>query len=330
MDIYTLISRLVPDKINKNLKQLISYSTIQAPAHKFLGFMIFFGLGLGFVIGYFLNYFGIMHFILGFTGGFAVTEILIYEFILLSVDSKAKFVESVLPDALQIMSSNMRAGLTTDKALLLAARPEFGPLADEIQRIGRETMTGRSFISALLRTTEHIKSDTLSKTIDLIVNGLKSGGQLTDLLDQISDDLRNQQMLEKEIGASVLMYAIFIFIAIGIAAPLLFSMSAFLVKMLVNMGTMIGSVPKDIEEVGGSVPISMTSMSISSEFINTYSVVSLIVSSVFGSMIIGLILKGNAKSGLVYMLILVLLSVSLFFLGSYAMESVLGGMMQMQ
>lgn len=330
MDIYTPISRLVPRKINENFKQLISYSTIQAPPHQFLGFMIFSGFGLGFVIGYFLNYFGILHFILGFIGAFVVIEILIYALVLLSVESKAKFVEGVLPDALQLMSSNMRAGLTTDKALLLAARPEFGPLANEIRRIGRETMTGRSFTSALLRTTKYIKSDTLGKTMDLIVNGLKSGGQLTDLLDQIADDLRNQQMMEKEIGASVLMYAIFIFIAIGIGAPLLFSMSSFLVKMLVNMGTMIGGrMPQDIGEMGGSMPISMTSMNISAEFINTYAIVSLIVSSVFGSMIIGLILKGNAKSGLTYMLILIVMSISLFLLGSYGMDSVLGGMMQM-
>ena len=163
-----------------------------------------------------------------------------YFAILLSIDSKAKFVESVLPDALQLMSSNIRAGLTTDKALLMAARPEFGPFAEEIRRVGKETMTGTTLADALMKINLRIKSDNLAKTLDLIVNSIKSGGKLADLLDQTSTDLRDQQIIQKEITASVLLYAIFVFIAIGMGAPLLFSMSSVGVKILGKLSAEIG------------------------------------------------------------------------------------------
>jgi flagellar protein FlaJ len=241
---------------------------------------------------------------------------------MLSIDSKAKFVEGVLPDALQLMSSNIRAGLTTDRALLLAARPEFGPLAEEIKRVGRETMTGNSLSSALMKMNQRIKSENLSKTMDLIVNSIKSGGKLADLLDQTAGDLRDQQMVQKEISASVLLYVIFIFIAIGFAAPLLFSMSSFLVDILSSMNAKIGaSMPSDMEGGGmKGAPISLTSVSISHEFLLQYAVASLLVSSIFGSFIMGLILKGTAREGLRYAPILVFLSVGLYFLGNYIMD----------
>lgn len=329
MDIYKFAARLLPGKMRKKFNQLVVYSEINLDPQRLLGFIIVFGLISGFVLGYILNLFKILPFILGFIGFFILVELVFYLWISLSVDSKAKFAEEVLPDALQLMSSNMRAGLTTDKALLLAARPEFGPLAEEIKRIGRETMTGGDLANALMKTTRKIKSENLKRTIDLIVSSIKSGGKLADLLDQIASDLREQQMVQKEISASVLMYAIFIFIAIGMGAPLLFSMSSFLVKLLVEMGSKIRTgMPTDT--AGIKMPISMTTTQISPEFIDMFAIISLAVSSVFGSMVIGLILKGKAKSGVKYLLILLPLSIILFFIGGYVMGMLLGDMMKQQ
>ncbi len=327
MDIYTSMARFFPRKVRQKFSQLLVYAGINLEPIRFLGFILAFGLIFGLLLGYILNSLKILPFILGFIVSFILVELAFYLRILLLVDSKAKFAEDVLPDALQLMSSNMRAGLTTDKALLLAARPEFGPLAYEIKRIGRETMTGGDLSVALMKTTKRIKSENLKKTIDLIVNSIKSGGKLADLLDQTASDLREQQMIQREISAGVLMYALFIFIAIGMGAPLLFAMSSFLVKILVKMSTMIGAqLPTDTGDI--KIPISMTTSGISPEFIELFAVVSLTISSVFGSLIIGLILKGNARSGIKYLLILLPMSIALFFLGSYAMNTFLGGMMK--
>ena len=76
----------------------------------------------------------------------------------------------------------------------LAARPEFGPFSDEIRRIGRELMTGKSFTSSLAKTNQRIKSEILNKTIDLMIKSVKSGGKLADLLDHVSADIRDQQI----------------------------------------------------------------------------------------------------------------------------------------
>lgn len=325
MDLYALLTRFFPRKLKKDFNQMIAYSNIKLNPNQLLGFIILAGIAFSLYLGYLISMLDIIPYFLCVVIAFIIIELVFYFWIVFSMDSKAKFVESVLPDALQLMSSNIRAGLTTDRALLLAARPEFGPLADEIRRVGRETMTGSGLGEALMKMNHRIKSETLSKTMDLIVNSIKSGGKLADLLDQTASDLRDQQMIQKEISASVLLYVIFIFIAIGFAAPLLFAMSSFLVEVLSKMSAEIGSsMPADLPV--GSAPMSMTNVQISSEFLMQYTLISLLVSAVFGSLIMGLILKGAAKEGIKYVPILVIVCLGLFFLGDYLMDVLLGPM----
>jgi Flp pilus assembly protein TadB len=325
MLLYAQVVRLLPKKIRQQFSELINYSTIQSDPDDFLGFMIVFGVIFAAVFSYIVSLLELTHPALGFIGAFAAIELLFYLLVSFSVDSKTRTVEEVLPDALQLMSSNIRAGLTTDKALLLAARPEFGPLSEELRRVGRETMTGRNFAFALSKTTKRIKSESLNRTIDLIVNSMKSGGKLADLLDQTASDLRDQDMVKKEIAASVLMYVIFIFVAIAFGAPMLFAMSSFLVKLLTqNMAMIAKGMPAG--EMAGA-PISLTTSSLDPEFINMFALISLSVSSMFGSIIIGLILKGDNKYGLKYLPLLMVISIGLFLIGSYAMTTIFGSMM---
>ena len=42
------------------------------------------------------------------------------------IDGRKTKLEVMLPDYLQITSANLRSGIALDRAMLLAARPEFG------------------------------------------------------------------------------------------------------------------------------------------------------------------------------------------------------------
>ena len=140
-----------------------------------------------------------------FIVAFAGFQITVYMWIGLNVDAKAKFVEKVLPDALQLMSSNLRAGLTPDRALLLSSRPEFGPLSEELNKVGREIAVGKEIDKALMKMTERIRSEKLTKTMLLIVSGLRSGGELASLLDQTARNLRAQEFVDQKIRSSIKM-----------------------------------------------------------------------------------------------------------------------------
>jgi len=309
-------------------RKLVLYSSIDIDPDQFLNLIALIGVTLSVVIGAVLNAYLDYNIIATSTTALLVYAFAVYILLQLSAESKAKFVETILPDALQLMSSNIRAGLTTDKALLLAARPEFGPLKDEISRVGRETMAGRNFTDALNKSTARIRSKDMERTVALIVQSLKSGGQLADLLDQTADDMRDQQIIQKEISASVLMYAVFIAIAIAIGAPTLFALSSFLLELLVKNVELISSqMPTSFRSMASSaMPISIATISIKPDFVMTYSMISIAISTLFGSLVMGLILKGEETAGFKYIPVILIIALSLFYLAHYILQTLLGGM----
>ncbi len=330
MDPYKPIGQLLPKGFRRKIKEKLSYSNLQINAEEFLGFALIFGTGIAFIAAFVLeNVLQIPSYVL-FLGVFIVFQLILFLWVSLSADSKGKFVEEVLPDALQLMSSNIRAGLTTDKALLMAARPEFGPLEYEIRRIGKETMAGRSLAEALGKMTDRIKSTNLERTVDLIVQSLKSGGKLADLLDQTASDLRDQQIIQKEISASVLMYVFFILIAIGLGAPALFALSSFLVTLLTqNMEMISKNMPSNMGEFSRAMPIAIMDVKIKAPFIQKYSIISLLASTFFGSIVAGLIMTGEEKQGLKYFPVMLVLSIGLFLLAGWILQKTLGGMLNL-
>jgi len=324
-----LIERLMPKRLLNGYRKMVLYSSVEVDPDQFFNLLAMTGVVIALItaslVKSYLNY----NIVVTFISALVAYAFAVFVLLQLSAESKAKFVESILPDALQLMASNIRAGLTTDKALLMAARPEFGPLKEEISKIGRETMAGRSFIDALKKSTLRIRSKDMERTIALIVQSLKSGGQLADLLDQTADDMRDQQIIQKEISASVLMYALFIAIAIAIGAPMLFALSTFLLELLVrNMQLISAQMPMQLRAMAASVmPAAVAEISITPEFARMYSMISITISVFFGSLVMGLILKGEEKAGLKYIVPIWVIAFVLYQIIHYLLVTFLGGMM---
>ncbi|MFH1209514.1 MAG: type II secretion system F family protein [archaeon] len=246
-----------------------------------------------------------------------------------NADKKGKFIETVLPDALQLMSSNLRAGLTVDRALFMSIRPEFGPLKDEINLVGKKINAGMEITRALNEMTQRVKSKKLEKAILLITSGLRSGGELASLLEQTAEDLLNQSLVDKKIRASVGMYVMFIFVAICIGAPVLFGLSSYLVEILTKTISSV-NVP-NMESLGNArLPFAVPKVSVSIDFLIFYIVAFLISTAFFGSLLIGLIKKGTEKEGFKYIIPVLFFSIFLFFLVRFIVSSMLGSLFMMQ
>ncbi|MCK4521825.1 MAG: type II secretion system F family protein [Nanoarchaeota archaeon] len=318
---YRFIAGFYPKKIRESLINLLAYSGIRIDPKKFIGFTLVFGFLFSLVIGFGIGFLIKKPFLPLFVVSFFLFEMIVYLRLVLSTDKKGRFVESVLPDALQLMSSNLRAGLTTDKALLLSARPEFGPFKDEINMVGKEIAMGKQVDKALLDMTKRIKSKKLERTMELIASGIRSGGELAALLDQTASDLRNQEIVDRKVRASVNMYIIFIFVAAGLVAPILFGLSSFLSEIITTSITSI-----DVPSTVTSSPMKMTPPEISIGFIINFIVTLLITTSILASLILGLISTGKEKGGIKFILPLLVISIPLFFIVRYGIKNMLGGL----
>jgi flagellar protein FlaJ len=318
-----IIPRLYPTKVIKSYKKLLMYCNNPSTVENYLTKIFFLSIISSVVFSIILTLFLNFNFIFGLILLFFLTQLVIHSWLSLSADTRGKFVEDLLPDLLQLMASNLRAGYTLDRALLLSARPEFGSFKEEINRAGKDVATGKDFNDALIGLSDRIKSDKLAKAVSLIVAGQKSGGSLVDLLSQSATNLRQQKIIDERIRSNVLVYVIFIFAAIGFGAPVLFSLSSFLIEIMKNVFSQV-TIPETTGAI--AIPISFSEITIDPSFVMNYTIISMIISSVMGSMVIGLISKGKRKAGLKYIPVLTILTLSLFFIVRSLIAGLLGGL----
>lgn len=235
--------------------------------------------------------------------------------------ARIRKMEAAFPDFLQLMSSNLRAGMTISKAMLLSSREEFAPLDKEILRVGKDITTGKDIERALLDMSDRVGSEKIRKTLLLIISGIKAGGNLSILLEETASNMREREFVEKRASSNVLMYVIFIFIAVAVAAPALFSLSNILVGVLSGL---LSSLPSTQSTV--SLPFTMSSISISTDFIMYFSVAFIIMLDILAALVLGLVSKGEERDGLKYLIPILILSLGIFFLIKLLLAGFLAGL----
>ena len=227
----------------------------------------------------------------------------------LEASARVKRIEAVFPDFLQMMSSNLRAGMTIDKAMFLSARDEFAPLDFEIQKAGKDITTGKTVEIALIDMSKRIGSDKINKVVLLILSGIRAGGNLATLLEETSVNIRERDFVEKRASSNVGMYVIFIFLTVALGAPILFSLSSVLVEILTGL---LSSIPQ--VETNTALPFTMSSVNVSINFIIYFCIVFIITTDILASLTLGLVSKGEEKEGLKYLIPILVLSLSVFFI----------------
>jgi hypothetical protein len=309
----------MPKGYREWVKKYIIYSDFIIEPAKYSGFSIIYGILLGFSIAFTVYLFNLS--LLGLTTGklmiiFGLVSFLVFEAFMHAVlivvsDRIADFVDDILPDALRLISANIRSGFTPDKALLLSARPEFGPLEKQIIKTAKLTLSGEPLEGAIQVLPKNINSSAIKRSVDLLVEGMQRGGNIANLLDGLSDDIRQNKILKKEVQAFVMVYAIFIFFAAGIGAPLLYGISSYLVETMKELG---GSINVNTPMPGSVKFMAFTGIKVETEFLMLYMISAITVTSVFGGLIMGLIQEGSEKAGLKFIPILFIISITMFFL----------------
>jgi hypothetical protein len=118
------------------------------------------------------------------------------------------------------------------------------------------------------------------------------------------------------------MYVIFIFIAVGVGAPGLFSLSSLLVETLT---TILSGLPA-IDSSQAALPFALSSVNISTNFIKYYSLIFIIVTDILAALILGLVSKGEEKQGLKYLTPLLVISIGIFFAVRFFLSNTLSSL----
>ncbi len=307
--------RLMPGRYKNKIESLLRYSGSKKSPSSFTNTALFVSLGFALVLALLFR----DYFLFVFPAAFAVSLGMIHLFLYVAMEKRTRFVERILPDALQLIAANIKSGFIPSRAMMLSARSEFGPLSEAIKRVGKEIMTGKPLTESMNELTRTIRSDILETTVKLVTRGIRSGGQLVSLFEETAVDIRRREGIKREVKANIIMYGIFITFAGCVGAPALYALSGFLVSTISRLGA-IAQIPEDISS---QIPMRMgMNVEISSDFLMLFSVAAIIITTVFGGLILGLISSGKESSGAKYIPILLLVSLSIYFVMSFAVRSI--------
>ncbi len=310
---YSRIGRLFGKRIAKKVKKKLSYAGLKIDEYNWIGFEIVFSSLLAITVLTIISAFVSVE--LGVIAS-AVTLIITILFLEISldllIDVRGRFVEEILPDVLNILSINLRGGLSIEDSLILAAKYEFGFFSKNLALAAKELHTGKSFSDAIKRLNYNIKSDVLDRVIYLILESSASGGELADVLDKISRSIIRVHNLNKEVQSSTLMYIWYVVLIAGAIAPLLFSVVFFLYQMMSTLTPQVTFSTKIQPHL------------IDLDVIRNFLIVDLIIVGFSSGILLGVIKKGNMKYGIKYIPILIAIALIVFFVAHAIFQMTFG------
>ena len=104
-----------------------------------------------------------------------------------------------LPEALATMSNALRAGFSISQAFDSVVAQGQKPMCEEFAILQQQLRIGMSFEDALESLSGRVGSDDLTLVTTAILISRKTGGNVTEIFDKISDTIRGRMRIERKV-----------------------------------------------------------------------------------------------------------------------------------
>jgi|GEM_PF-425434 len=154
------------------------------------------------------------------------------------MEKKKKYSEisRELPFALRHMVTELKSGKGLHETLNSIAIHDYGALSEEFSRVLEEIKYGENTETALLNMSKRVSSNGLSRTVQQIIGTLRTGGNLSNTLNIIAEDITHElQMKLKDYSQKLNAFAM-IYTFLAILGPVIFLI------MLMAASTVMGDV----------------------------------------------------------------------------------------
>jgi len=133
--------------------------------------------------------------------GFAVGWVFPVVYVIWRRSSRMARFNDQLLDLITLMSNSLKSGYGFMQSLNLVAEEANPPASDEFGRVVRENNLGVPINDALLRLVERMDSEDLDLLVTAVLIQRETGGNLSEILDNISDTIRQRLQLKGQIDA---------------------------------------------------------------------------------------------------------------------------------
>jgi tight adherence protein B len=190
MEIFEATPR--PKGLDAKLSRRLEQAAWPLRNSEFMAFVILLGLGVGLLVGILVNVLGGI--LLGIVAGSV-------PFAILAIRRQRRhdaFLRN-LPDTLQLMAGSLRAGYGVLQAIDSVSKESSPPTSEEFARVITEARLGMPLEDALQAMAERIDNADFRWVVMAIIIQREVGGNLAELLDTVSEVLREREMLRRQI-----------------------------------------------------------------------------------------------------------------------------------
>lgn len=222
---------LVPAKVLRALEVSLANAHIAFSATEWLSIFVFIGTAL-FIVA------SLLFSPLAGVGLFIGIIALMFMYPQSQAGKRRAQVEEVLPDALHHMSVAVKTGLVLESVIKEVSEAGYGVLSEEFAQVVVEMNRGRSLRDALLGFSTRVGSRDVKRTMRLLLEGVEFGGPISEVLDEVSEDMRATRAVMRERKTLTSQQISFLALASLFAGPFVMGVVAAIPTI---METMIGS-----------------------------------------------------------------------------------------
>lgn len=248
----------------------------------------------------------------GFAGTF-VSLVLVLPYFY--IERRVGDLEDALPDALRQMSTALRAGVSMDAALEDVAESNYGPLSDEFTRTLAQVRRGRPMQGALKAMAKRTRSELYERAFFLIVEGMERGAELADVLEAVSDDIRETHTVQRERRAATMQQVMFLLAAALFAAP-------FITGLVLSLEGVFSEVGGNMASGGGGMGAGGAAGALTGPILpaGTKVVIPLfiVLESAITALAVGVIRYGRVTKGLLFVVPFVIAALVVFYGAQFA------------
>jgi flagellar protein FlaJ len=222
-------------------------------------------------------------------------------------------IEKNFSDALKQMADTLKAGDTYESALREIVESDYGRLSEEMQLALRRLEDGENLETALSGFSDRIDSRLIKRTITIVLDSIKTGASLAEILDEIAEDVRDFQRLKDDRKANTTMQFLFMVASGGVIAPLIFGE--------------INAVVNNFSKISAQAlsPDQLIAATATNNFIIMLIQLYLIVEVLGSGTMMSLIREGKLNKSIIYIPLLLLLAFVMYYASAFVIKALLAG-----
>jgi len=221
----------------------------------------------------------------------------------LSVMQKTKIAqekEEMFLEFARNLVESVKTGTPISKSLVNLKKKPFGSLSKHVEKLANQISLGIPLKTALQIFANDVDNETVSRTITLIGQAEKAGGNIADILEAVAKAVNMTDKLKKERKSTVSTLATQGYIIFIVFIVIVLVMQFYIIPMISGIAN-VGGV--------GTTGVNVSSgTSISASEIGQAFLYMLLVQGLFTGLVIGKLAEGDIKAGVKHSFALILLS----------------------